>query len=237
MENDKDKIISQGLLFTTKEDEEYFQLEKEIAAAHPKFAGFPEEKRRFVVAYLTRAPKDSMADVARKAGIGKTKAYDLARDPEICDVFAAAAMTVSTMTDVKASLAIDMAVEMIYDATRKGDLKPKDWTPVMLRMCEAGKSRLGLMPQTVSATKSSVELPDGTRVQSQTFSAVASSDDVSKLLAASERTRLQLVEAVSAEIVQAQEINCTSIPPSVQTNERLPEQIAPESAPNASPAS
>ena len=175
-------MIKQGLLFPDTEQEEFEALERSIAMKSKRFGELSEEKRKFVIFYLKRSVGDKMSVVAARAGVSKTKAYELAHDPEVCDAMATAAQAVSDTADIKGSRAMDITAEKIYQSVLAGTLSPKDWTPTMLRICEACKSRLGLNPDVLKAVRMQMEDVNGNKMSATLLS--SNSDTLLDRLAA-----------------------------------------------------
>ncbi len=90
---------TQGLLFASKEDEEVKKLENDIISHNSKFGELPETKRKFVIHWLTRSEKDRMEDIARRVGISKTKAYELAKNSDVGDNLIIACQVIGRQTD------------------------------------------------------------------------------------------------------------------------------------------
>lgn len=192
--------VIQSLLIKTTEDEEYEALQEAVILRNDAFADYPEEIRKFIVYYLVRGKSDGVRDVAQRAGISKSRAYELIKDPDVCQVIAAAAQAISDVSDVHGSMALDVTAELIYQQVISQELAPEAWTPTMLRICEACKSRLGLNPQSVMAIRA--QDAEGNTLEAAVRQANKQDGVISHLLARQDRIRSRRFEADSPDSVQ-----------------------------------
>ena len=131
-----------------------FEVGADEAALMEKSAHFSSmdpDKRRFVLAWVSLvlengAKSPSIPDVAARAGLGRTKAYELHRDTEVCVARREAAQVFSDRGDVFGSLAGDLAAWRLLRNLATGELNVRELTSVHLNLIRDCKSRLGVAP-------------------------------------------------------------------------------------------
>jgi len=208
-ENNTGRIISadvipamidgkQGLLFATPEEQEFLTLEQEAVMKCPALNRLTEVKRRFILYNLTKSTGDSMSDIARKTGISRSRAYELAADPEVIEYLPAAAQQISKQTDILGSLALDHLGEQLYSDVIRGRIHSDNITATQLRILEKCKERLGVSPL-VSFTRTE-ESPEGSRTSETVTGA---SEVLSKLMMRQKETLSCDVEVPGVESVQS----------------------------------
>jgi hypothetical protein len=171
-------MLSPGLLIASNQDSEYADLEEKILLHNKAFGDLPEEKRRFVVYYLLVYPKKGMAAVAEATGLSKAFCYELAKEPGLMALMISAAQAISGLGDLRCSVALDMLADEMCHRIARGNLRAEEITPTMLRILEAGKTRLGLNPAALNALRVSMTDKEGNRTEL----AVASLDNADQVL-------------------------------------------------------
>ena len=196
-------MLVQGSLIPSAADTDFAQLEEKILLHNKAFGDLDEEKRRFVVYYLLDYPKLGMKAVAEKTGICKASCYELAKDPELMAMMISAAQAISGLGDLRCSVALDILAEEMCARIAQGYLKAESITPTMLRILEAGKTRLGLNPAAMSALRVSLTDKNGNNT-TITSTRIDNADSlISELRARQQSAPLAEIEARIVEHVQS----------------------------------
>lgn len=229
-------MICQTSLIPSAAETEFAQLEEKILLHNKAFGDIPEDHRKFVIYYLLEYPKKGMKEVAERSGLSKSLCYDLAKEPELMAMMISAAQVISGLGDLRCSIALDMLAEEMCARIAQGVLKSNDITPTMLRILEAGKTRLGLNPAALSALKVSMTDGKGNRTD---VSAIHTNDAeklLSELRARQEGKPLSAFEADIVEILQPQSLRENKAEICVQNRENGAKSAAVESQFPAIPA-
>lgn len=191
-------MMHQGKLFPDKppeDDAEYLAHRNAVIDHVPELANYGEEVQKFVV-YCLVFPSVSVPKIAKMAGTGKTRAYELRKSTEVMDLLQKGAAAMIDAGDIKGMLTVAKQVEIMHEMTFNGDLKPKDITPTMYRMLEASVNRHGLI--TIGVSRTTVA-PDGS---SKTVGVAGNQKRITELLEATRRNAETPGEAESPEDVR-----------------------------------
>lgn len=220
-------MLTQGTLIPTAADTEFAQLEEKILLHNKAFGDIPEDHRRFVVYYLLEYPKKGMREVAERSGLSKSLCYDLAKNPELMAMMISAAQVISGLGDLRCSIALDILAEEMCARIAQGTLRSHDITPTMLRILEAGKTRLGLNPAAISALKVSMIDQNGRRTEVSAVHLDNADKILSELKARQEGKSVDSFEADVLELVQPQTPSGNEAGNSVQNCENGAKTAAP----------
>ena len=215
-------MISQGLLIPSSEDTEFAGLEEKIILHNKGFGELSEDRRRFCVYYLLEYPKKGMKAVAERTGLSKSLCYELAQEPELMAMMISAAQVISSLGDLRCSIALDMLADEMCTRIAQGFLSSSDITPVMLKILEAGKTRLGLNPAAISALKVSMTDKNGNRTE-VTAASCNNVDSVLSELKARQQSRSEAeFEAEFVEVIQPHSPRGIEAGKTVQISENAP---------------
>lgn len=123
----------------------------------PRFRDCTDLERRFVVAWIQQAADHretggreplSARAVGERAGIGHTKAAELAKTENVLLALREAAQANSDLTDVMGSAALDHIVRNVLARLQTGALRPESIPPKLIDVLRECKARLGLQPGT-----------------------------------------------------------------------------------------
>ena len=202
-------MITQGTLFSSKQDAELRSLEEKCFANSGRFGELSESQRHFLIRYMTRGSDETVRDVAAGVGVSKTKAYEWLKDPVVTSLMPAVAQVVGVHADVRASLALDMLADQLFNDVRDGRLRHSGLTPVQLKLMLAAKDRLGLNPALAQKLTLAAEDRDGNRrsltVESSPDATKRIESQLSKLLERQLGTGAPSPEARGAEAVRGED--------------------------------
>ena len=186
--------------------------EAELMGQSARFRALDDIGRRFVCAWLLALRENdgsrvTAAGIGERAGIGKTKAYEMWKKKEILQALREASQAHSDSTDVLGSMALDILVMQTLQRVVKGKIKPEDCTPGLLRMLTDCKVRLGVVPGSgaiVSATDPSTGRSLDVALGTDQDAFAMAQEAVSKLQAERERRAAGAMQGGSAESVRVE---------------------------------
>jgi hypothetical protein len=138
--------------------------ERTLLNTSPRYRELGETERRFAVAWLetlreTPGRRPSIDEVAAKAGIGRTRGYELLKTERVLAAIRETAQAHGDLADVAGSMAYDLLCLDALQKAQRGELNSLNLPATTLRLLQDAVGRLGRDPRLTVGL--GVSLPGG----------------------------------------------------------------------------